>query len=35
MPHKNFEEEKFLKKAAELKGRFQLDSSNTLFLPDD
>lgn len=34
MPHKIYEEQKFLDKAAELRSRFSLSVSNTLFLSD-
>jgi len=34
MPHKIFEEQKFLEKARELKQRFDVHSSNTYFLSD-
>lgn len=32
--HKKYEPELFLQNVAELKGRFALDASNTLFLPN-
>lgn len=34
MPHKIFEEEKFLSKARELRNRFDVEAVDTLFLSD-
>lgn len=34
MPHKNYQEEAFLKKAKELKNRFEVSASDSLFLND-
>lgn len=34
MPHKIFEEQKFLEKATELRHRFEVGSLNSLFLSD-
>jgi protein SEY1 len=34
MPHKQYQEEQFFEKAKELKGRFEVGATNSLFLSD-